>query len=253
MDDNDKFYNIKDFDQYRITKSGKVWSMKHRRFLKPELHNTGYYRVTLWSSILNHPVHVLLHRLIAQTFIPNPRNLPYVNHKDGNKKNCSISNLEWCTAEYNTRHAIKTGLIKTEEDSAKAKLTKQQVFEIYDLHDAGFDNKEIAIEYDVSDTLIKVITRGERWTKAYKEYYGHDSSFVRPKRKKIPIETIRYILNEYYFNGKNTVELEKELNIANSYIGGIVRGKYYNEEFRKLMSEIKKRLDNQQPHAENDA
>lgn len=252
MDSQEKFYSIKDFDQYRVTKSGKVWSMKHRRFLKPELSN-GYYRITLWSSILNHKVRILLHRLVAQTFIPNPRNLPYVNHKDGNKLNCSVYNLEWCTAEYNTRHAIKTGLIKTEADSRLAKLTKQQVFEIYDLHDAGFDNKEIAIEYDVSDTLIKTITRGERWTKAYKEYYGQDSTFERPKRKRIPIETIQYILHEYYFNNKNTVELEKELDICNSYIGGIVRGKYYNEEFRKLMQEIKKGLGNQQPQAENDA
>lgn len=116
------------------------------------------------------------------------------------------------------------------------------------MHDAGFENADIAVEYDVSTTLIKEIVRGERWTKAYKEYYGQDSSFIRPKRKKIPIETVRYILHEYYFNNKNTVVLQKELDIANSYIGGIVRGKFYNEEFRKFMAEIRKGLENQQPH-----
>lgn len=70
----------------------------------------GYKYITI--SIKNKPTKITLHRLLALTFIQNPDNKPHINHKDGNKLNNSLSNLEWCTHQENMIHAHKTGLNK---------------------------------------------------------------------------------------------------------------------------------------------
>ena len=116
--------DVKGFeDTYKISDTGEVWSKDRlcvdskgrKRFrkgqkLNPDIASNGYYRVTLAKN--GKKVQKYLHRLLAEYFIPNPDNLPQVNHKDGNKLNCCIENLEWVSARENTIHAYKHGLIK---------------------------------------------------------------------------------------------------------------------------------------------
>lgn len=63
----------------------------------------GYYQITLWKGKHNGKTY-LIHRLVAQHFIPNPDNLPQVNHIDHDRSNNRVDNLEWCTAKYNSNH-----------------------------------------------------------------------------------------------------------------------------------------------------
>lgn len=79
----------------------------------------GYYNVRL--HIKNKVKNLKVHRLYAQAFLSNPKNLPQVNHIDGNKLNNHLSNLEWCTASENMKHAVKTGLKKYERSSSGQK------------------------------------------------------------------------------------------------------------------------------------
>ena len=67
-----------------------------------------YYAVMLWLG--NKSKCAKVHRLVAEAFIPNPDNLPCINHKDGNKLNNQVTNLEWCTYQENMQHAVRTGL-----------------------------------------------------------------------------------------------------------------------------------------------
>lgn len=79
--------------------------------MKQSINNRGYYFVILYKSKKYH--HALVHRLVAQAFIPNNEKLPQVNHKDENKANNHVSNLEWCSNLYNNLYrdkAIKTGI-----------------------------------------------------------------------------------------------------------------------------------------------
>jgi len=107
---------------YKISDSGEVWScdrmctdsLGRKRYrkgqkLNPDVAPNGYYRVTLANK--GKKKQKYLHRLLAEYFIPNPLNLPQVNHKDGNKLNCDLNNLEWVTAQENVIHAYRNNLI----------------------------------------------------------------------------------------------------------------------------------------------
>ncbi len=74
--------------------------------LKPLDNGKGYFRVKLTKE--NSERRIMLHRIIADAFIPNPKNLPFINHKDGNKKNNSIDNLEWCSRRTLNRKVNKS-------------------------------------------------------------------------------------------------------------------------------------------------
>lgn len=84
------------------------WELKSPRILKPKDNGRGYSFLTL--SIDGVHYYRYIHRLVAQTFINNPNNYCEINHKDGNKKNNNIDNLEWCDRAYNNKHAYEKGL-----------------------------------------------------------------------------------------------------------------------------------------------
>jgi hypothetical protein len=94
---------------YYIEKNGDVYSQDiidtNNRFregkkIKPSVHKNGYYQVALSK---NGTKFFLVHRLVALTYIPNPNNYPCVNHKDCNRQNNNLNNLEWCTNMYNSQ------------------------------------------------------------------------------------------------------------------------------------------------------
>lgn len=95
---------------YQISTLGKIKSLNYRRtgrekILKPTKNN-GYLDIILYKD--SKYEHHLIHRLVAEAFIPNPDNLPQVNHKDENKLNNVTNNLEWCNAKYNSNYGTKS-------------------------------------------------------------------------------------------------------------------------------------------------
>lgn len=105
--------NVKSTDRYYKQANAKTSEYEHiykGKVLTPFYTKWGYKRIGLSQN--GKVKFYTIHKLVAETFIPNPENLPCVNHKDGNKENNNVNNLEWCTYQDNNRHARKTGLNK---------------------------------------------------------------------------------------------------------------------------------------------
>lgn len=117
--------DIKEYEGlYQVSNLGKIKSLnkywkvnnynniinKKEKIIKQNLDHKNYLFVHLWKN--GKSKNFKVHRLVAQTFIPNPENKLTVNHKDGNKSNNSVENLEWCTQSENVIHAYKKGLAK---------------------------------------------------------------------------------------------------------------------------------------------
>ena len=147
---------------YAVTKEGKVWSYPKRgkgrvhngMYIKPSLAGGGYELIALSGSRVttsnrNH----FVHRLVAQTYLANPNDKEQVNHKDGNKLNNDISNLEWVTCSENSIHAHATGLRKPRI------LTDKQVHNAYERYINGETQTKIAKEYNVCPSLISYSLR----------------------------------------------------------------------------------------------
>lgn len=111
---------------------------------------------------------VHIHRWVAENFIPNPNNLPCVNHKDGDKWNNHPDNLEWCTYSQNIQHAFDTGLnvSRRGETHQSARLTQEQVNLIRKIYISGsreYGAKPLGRRFGVSNTHIRRIVRNDRW------------------------------------------------------------------------------------------
>lgn len=95
---------------YAVMSCGKVWSYQRQKFLEPFNNARGYLKVGLYKN--GKVKHFYVHRLVTDAYLPNPDNLPQVNHKDENKANNCLQNLELCDSKYNNNYGTRTDKYK---------------------------------------------------------------------------------------------------------------------------------------------
>lgn len=151
----------KEYFGYTVTREGKIFN-KYKKELKGEITSNGYHRVTL--SLNGKSERFLTHRLVANLFLPNPKEV--VNHKNGDKLDNSVDNLEWTTQKENIAHALESGLkipVSTKGFGQGRKTLVAQIDLKTGKEIAYFSSmSEAAREVDGSFQLISAVIQGKR-------------------------------------------------------------------------------------------
>jgi hypothetical protein len=161
---NEEWKSIEDFPLYEVSTLGRVRSLfgkmpKPRKF---SIIKQGYRQLPLSKN--GSQKFFLVHRLVAAAFLPNPEGKPDVNHKDGNKANNRLCNLEWVTSNENQTHSVTAGIRKLGSKHSRSKLTEKDVLDIRELASKGNCSfKEMAMRYGVSETSIRGIVHNKFW------------------------------------------------------------------------------------------
>ena len=148
------------FPDYEVSTLGRVRSLRFGKIrmlaLTPFAGN--YKRVTLTQG--GQTVRPLVHTLVANTFLPQIDGKPDVNHRDGNKANNALSNLERLSRSENIAHSVSSGLHALGEKHGKSKLSDRQVKEILEANRNGEPSSELAVRFNVSVGHIQNLIRG---------------------------------------------------------------------------------------------
>lgn len=154
-------------NRFLISSCGELMNEKSGKIYKQETLRTGYQSVRVGFGRYGR-LSIIIHKAVACTFIPNPEHMPMINHKDGDKTNNRVDNLEWCTCGYNVKHAYDNGLIKKQigEKNHQSKLKESDVIEIRNQYKSGSNEssmRALAKKYGVSRNVILKIIHRETW------------------------------------------------------------------------------------------
>ena len=157
-------------NRFEISTHGRLRNSVTQHIYKPSLLSSGYYSVRTTLGSRDNKTNIVIHRAVAYTFLDNPDCLPEVNHKDGNKENNCLSNLEWCTSHDNQQHKYDMGLFDKRkisgENNANAKLTWDDVRYIrknYIPYSREYGVRAMAKKFNIHRTMMLSIVNNKAW------------------------------------------------------------------------------------------
>ena len=209
---------IAGFDDYQVSNFGRVKSFKQGKTIirKPQLRGK-YLSVDLYID--GKEKYIFVHVLVAKAFIPNLEGKPEVNHDDGNKFNCHVSNLYWATGSENVQHAVKNGLKKSGVENSCAKIKDEKdIIYIRDNPD-NLSPQQLAEMFGMSQMAISAIQTGKT--------YENASGTVRGKKQggkpRVPDEIRAQIKADWATGLYTQRELAEKYGVSQPTICRIIR------------------------------
>ena len=222
------FRKIEFANSYGINEEAQIFSSLSGKILTNILDTSGYYRVKL---VCNDGISrkFLVHRLLAQVFIPNPENKPCVNHIDGDKTNNSLSNLEWVTVLENNLHAFKIGLNSNNGSNNPRTLLSEDLVElIYIDMLNGLRVNDVCKKYNITKDCAKGIRSKKNWKNVLDK---HPDILTEKRSSRLSRSTIIWICEKIQegLNNSEIISLSKNKNITISKLKDIRRRRCYSE------------------------
>lgn len=157
-------YQGKDYSwRFEVSNTGKIRNKSNKH--EYSLHKSGIGYLQICTSIDGVRKNIKVHKAVAETFIENQFNKPFVNHIDGNKLNNNVSNLEWVTRQENVNHAKSHGLLKAGQQfgikNPMCKLTDEDVISIREQYEHGESAKNLAKKFNISERHTYAIIKHE--------------------------------------------------------------------------------------------
>lgn len=164
------FKDIPGFEDYSVSKCGKVKSNRRGKLLSVVNRKDGYQEVGIRKEKVKYVV--MVHRLVAMTYLPNPENKPCVNHKDSVRDNNHVDNLEWCTQKENLEHASRKGRLigKRGETNYGAVMDNETCHEICKAMQDGAKLSDLSRKYSINIKTLSNIKNGKRWLDIRSQY-----------------------------------------------------------------------------------
>lgn len=159
------FRSLDRYVEFNYRRSGKKQRFVKGKILKFGFSTKGYLQLHLSKKSVVSTLEI--HRIVAKVWIPNPDNLPIVNHKNGITTDARVENLEWCTASQNMKHAYSIGLNRSSRGSSnsQSKLTEELVLEMKRRHFVyGDSQRSLAPIFGVSHSVVRNIMIGKKWS-----------------------------------------------------------------------------------------
>lgn len=157
----EKWKKVQNYGSYSVSSYGNVRNDETGTIRKQNKNGSGYLCVTIWRD--GTPRTLVVHRLVANAFLKNPHNKPCINHKDGDRTNNNIHNLEWCTAKENSLHRYRVlGNYISKESASKISAWRRKPVLCVETNVVYESVAAAARTMECTDGAIRAVIKGRR-------------------------------------------------------------------------------------------